>query len=89
MALGALALGSAALTTVPDLDSAVYQTMLSTSVLVVTGIVGLMLWEIGLRTGQSVPRLLALALPVLVGLELIHTIALIEPLSQYRIPGRA
>ena len=87
VALGALALGSVALTAIPDLDSAVYQTMLSTSVLVVTGIVGLMLWEIGLRTGQAVPRLLALALPVLVGLELIHTIALVEPLSQYRILG--
>ena len=57
--------------------------MLSTSVFVVTSIVGLMLWEIGLRTGQPVPRLLALALPVLVGLELIHTVALVEPLSHY------
>jgi len=86
--LGAFALGGAALFAVPALDAAVYQAMLSTSVLVVTTIVGLMLWEIGNRSGQPLPRLLALALPVLVGLEIIHTAAIVEPVSQLMIFGQ-
>ncbi|HEY1506816.1 MAG TPA: ATP-binding protein [Stellaceae bacterium] len=88
IALGVFAAGAAALFAVPALDAAVYQSMLSTSVLVVTTIFGLMLWEIGNRTGQSLPRLLALALPVLIALELLHTIALLAPLAQYTIFGQ-
>ncbi|HEX3971735.1 MAG TPA: GAF domain-containing protein, partial [Stellaceae bacterium] len=86
-ALVAFALGSAALLAIPTLDTAVYQSMLSTGVFVVTAIAGLMLWEIGNRTGQSLPRFLALAMPVLVGLEFVHTVAVVEPLSQYSILG--
>src|ERR1700760_4761037 len=85
IAFGAFALGSAALLAIPALDAAVYQSMLSTSILVVTTIVGLMLWEISNRTGQALPRFLALALPVLVALELLHTVAVLEPLSRYII----
>jgi len=88
IALGAFVLGAAALVGVPALDRAVYQTLLSTSVLVVTTVVGLMLWEIGNRTGQALPRLLALALPVLVGLEFLHTVSVLEPVSQYTILGQ-
>jgi signal transduction histidine kinase len=88
IALGVFALGGAALIAFPMLDAAVYQSMLSTSVLVVTTIVGLMLWEIGNRTGNPLPRLLALALPVLVLLEIIHTVAVVEPLSQYVLFGQ-
>ena len=87
IALGVFALGSAALIAFPVLDTAVYQSMLSTSILVVVTNVGLMLWEIGNRTGNALPRFLALALPVLVGLEFIHTVAVVEPLSQYIILG--
>jgi signal transduction histidine kinase/ActR/RegA family two-component response regulator len=87
-ALGAFALGSAAFAVFPVLDSPVFQTMLSTSILIVTAIVGLMLWEIGNRTGQPLPRLLALALPVLVILELIHTVAMPQPMAQYVIFGQ-
>ena len=86
-ALGAFALAAIAFGAVPDLDAAVYQSMLSTSILVITAVVGLMLWQIGARTGQALSRLLALALPVLVGLELIHTVAVVEPLSQFVILG--
>ncbi len=88
LAFGAFALGGAALLAFPVLDAAVYQSMLSTSVLVVTTILGLMLWEIGNRTGQSLPRFLALALPVLVALELLHTVAVLEPLSRYIMFGQ-
>ena len=62
--------------------------MLSTAVFVVSAVVGLMLWEIGSRTGQSLPRFLALALPALVALEFIHTIAVLEPISRYIIFGQ-
>ncbi len=88
IALGVFALGSAALIAFPVLDAAVYQSMLSTSILVVTTIVGLMLWEIGKRTGNALPRFLALALPVLVGLDFIHTVAVVQPISQYVIFGQ-
>jgi signal transduction histidine kinase/ActR/RegA family two-component response regulator len=87
VAFGVFALGSIAFAAAPVLDTAVYQTMLSTSIFVATSVVGLMLWEIGARTGQSLPRLLALALPVLVGFELIHTVAVVEPLAQLDIFG--
>src|SRR6185437_15297805 len=87
-ALAVFALGGAALLAVPALDAAVFQSMLSTAVFVVSAIVGLMLWEIGNRTGQSLPRFLALALPVLVALEFIHTIAVLEPISRYIIFGQ-
>lgn len=87
-ALGAFALATIAFVAVPDLDAAVYQSMLSTSILIITAVIGLMLWQIGSRTGQALPRLLALALPVLVGLELIHTVAVVEPLSQFVILGQ-
>jgi signal transduction histidine kinase len=87
-ALGAFALGTAGLIALPILDAAVFQTMLSTSIFVVAAIVGLMLWEIGNRSGESLPRLLALALPVLVILEFIHTVAVLEPLARYTIFGQ-
>ena len=87
-ALAVFALGGAALLAVPALDAAVFQSMLSTAVFVVSAVVGLMLWEIGNRTGQSLPRFLALALPVLVALEFIHTIAVLEPISRYIIFGQ-
>lgn len=88
IALAAFALGAAVLVAVPALNAAVYQTVLSTSILVVSTIVGLMLWEIGKRSGDALPRLLALTMPVLVGLEFIHTVALLEPLSHYMILGQ-
>jgi signal transduction histidine kinase len=86
--LAVFALGGAALLAVPALDAAVFQSMLSTAVFVVSAVVGLMLWEIGSRTGQSLPRFLALALPALVALEFIHTIAVLEPISRYIIFGQ-
>ncbi|HEX3970835.1 MAG TPA: ATP-binding protein [Stellaceae bacterium] len=88
LALGALVLGSIAVIALPPFVSAVFQTMLSTGILVITAVVGLMLWEIGTRTGQSLPRLLAIALPVLVILELIHTVAVPPPMAQYVIFGQ-
>jgi signal transduction histidine kinase/CheY-like chemotaxis protein len=87
LAIVGLVLGSLIFVAGPILDHAVFQSMLSTSVFVVTAIVGLMLWEIGTRTGQSVPRMLALALPVLVAFELIHTLAVVQPFAHIVIDG--
>ena len=89
LAGAAFVLGAVAFLVMPALDSAVFQTMLSTSIFVVTGVVGLMLWEIGSRTGQTLPRLLALALPVLIFFELVHTVAVVEPFSRLVIAGEA
>lgn len=85
--LAAVALACVVFVVAPVLDHAVFQSMLSTSVFVVTAVVGLMLWEIGARTGQSLPRLLALALPILIALEFVHTIAVVAPFSQFVIAG--
>ncbi|HEY3918928.1 MAG TPA: ATP-binding protein [Stellaceae bacterium] len=87
IALGVLALGSAGIVAAPRLDSPVSETMLDTGVFLLTGVVAVMLWEIGARAQQALPRLLAVALAVVVVFELLHTIATLEPLSTITIAG--
>ncbi|HLI23031.1 MAG TPA: hypothetical protein VKV32_18045, partial [Stellaceae bacterium] len=60
IAIAALALSCVIFVAVPLFDYTAFESMLTTAVFVVTGIVGVMLWQIGARTGQSLPRMLAL-----------------------------
>ena len=82
------AVGSAAFFAAQGVEGAVFRTILATSVFLTSGVVALMLWEIGDRTGQSLPRLLALSLAVVVVFELLHTLAVLEPLANVMIGGQ-
>ncbi|HEV8014865.1 MAG TPA: ATP-binding protein [Stellaceae bacterium] len=87
IALGAFALGAAALLAVQGVGGAVFRTILATSVFLLSAIVALMLWEIAARTGRTLPRLLALSLAVVVAFELLNTVAALEPLAGVIIAG--
>src|SRR5580698_4932527 len=88
VALIVLAVGSAAFFAAQGVEGAVFRTILATSVFLTSGVVALMLWEIGDRTGQSLPRLLAVSLAVVVVFELLHTLAVLEPLANVVIAGQ-
>ena len=82
------AVGSAAFFAAQGVEGAVFRTILATSVFLTTGVVAMMLWEIGDRAGQLLPRLLALSLAVVVVFELLHTLAILEPLANVVIAGQ-
>jgi signal transduction histidine kinase len=85
--LGVYALAAAALLADKTVDNAILETILDTSVLLTTTIIALMLWEIGARTGQALPRMLALAMGVAAVFELLHTVAALQPLANVVVGG--
>jgi signal transduction histidine kinase/ActR/RegA family two-component response regulator len=85
--LGVYALAAAALLTDNGVDNTILETILDTSVLLTSSIIALMLWEIGARTGQPLPRILALAIAMAAAFELLHTVAALQPLATVVIGG--
>ena len=78
LALVLFALGCAALAAVGGTDFHSLHTILDTCVFLVGSVLALLLWDIGLRTQQALPRLLATCFAVVSVLELIHAATVLE-----------
>ena len=80
IALAMLGLGAAAIL-IWQIQSPTFHTILDTSALLTSGLTALLLWDVGVRTGRSLPLFLSIAFGVLAAGELVHTLIAMQQLS--------
>jgi PAS domain S-box-containing protein len=78
VALAIFTLGSVAMLAAEGNDYPALHLILDTSVFLASAVLALLLWDVGARTGQSFPRLLALVFAAVSVCELLHTLVVIE-----------
>ena len=77
-AFGVCLLASVAVLTLPGRDFPTLHTILDTSVFLVTGVLALLLWDLGWRTGEVLARFNAIVFATVAVLQFLHVLTALE-----------
>jgi signal transduction histidine kinase len=80
IALAMLGLGAAAIL-FWQIQTPTFHTILDTSAMLTSGLTALLLWDVGVRSGRSLPLFLSIAFGVLAAGELVHTLIAMQQMS--------
>jgi GAF domain-containing protein len=83
IALGIAAVAAATIFSAPGPGFPVLHTILNTGIAIATVVISLLLWDTGVRTGETRQRYLAFVFAVVGVLEVLHVLAALEPSSAY------